>query len=133
MLTDFIQAKPKKIKLDIKRCGRPLMNIKLPTIAYLPPLEKACYINQVPIRNYQKYESSAEFKIQLNCYLSRHPHLTFKMFHRYDIAPTQIIFYDNTKKCNVAILLKDFREYEPNNTGGYKSVAISLDDVHEKR
>ncbi len=109
------------------------MNIKLPTIAYLPPLEKACYLNQVPIRNYKEYESSTEFKIQLNCYLSQHPHLIFKTFHRYDNQPAQIIFYNNTTKYNVAVLVKEFREYEPDNVGGYSSIAKSLDDILEKR
>ena len=116
MLTDIY--KPRRIKLTVEKVGRPLMNIKLPHIAYLPPLEKGYYPNQVPIRNYKDYESSVEFKVQLNCYLSTHPHLTFKTFHRYDNTPAQIIFHDNTKHVNIAVLLKEFREYDADNVGG---------------
>lgn len=133
MLTDFVVSRPKKIKVTEKKCGRPLMNIKLPTTAYLPPLEKACYVNQVPIRNYQKYESSQEFKVQLNLYLSKHPHLTFITFHRYGNQPAQIIFKNTSTGVQVAVLVKEFREFNPDHTGGYTSIAKSLDDIQQRR
>lgn len=131
MLTDIF--KPKKIKLTVKRVGRPLIHIKLPTIAYLPPLEKACYINQAPIHNYQKYQTSSEFKVCLNCYLSQHPHLEFITFHQYEHAPTQVIFKNTRLNTKVAVLLSEFREYEEIKVGGYVSIAKSLDDILEKR
>lgn len=133
MLTSFVESKPKRILITEKKAnGRPL-HIKLPHVAYLPPLEKACYINQVPIRNYQKYQTSQEFKVQLNCYLSQHPHLEFITFHRYGDNPAQVIFKNKSNGVQVAVLVSEFREYTEIKVGGYRSIAKSLDDVLEKR
>ena len=131
MLTDIY--KPKKKLLTVKTVGRPLMNIKLPTIAYLPERGKTSFTNHTPIHNYQDYANSAEFKVLLNCCLSKNPHLQFKTFHKYGDNSPQLIFINTRNNKQIAILLSEFRDYDEIKVGGYSSIAKSLDDVLEKR
>jgi hypothetical protein len=131
MLTDLY--KPKRIKLTEKKVGRPLMHIKLPTIAYLPNRGNTSFPNETRIHNYQEYKNSQEFKILLNCYLSKNPHLQFVTFHKYGDNPPQLIFINMRNNKKICILLSEFREYDEIKVGGYSSIAKSLDDVLEKR
>jgi hypothetical protein len=137
MLISTLVRKEKVIKVKLPTDSmietRTPLRVKLPNVAYLPPLEHGSYQNTVPIRNYKKYETGQEFKATLSCYLSKHPHLQFETFHRYDNNPPQIIFLNTTNNRKVSILVSEFREYNPLLCGGYKSIARSLDDVLEKR
>jgi hypothetical protein len=89
--------------------------IRIPNsnISYLPS-EKKFFVATPKVVDRKTWYNTKSFSIVLALYVSKHPHLEFQSFHKYEDNSPQVIFIDTRKHVRVAVNIDEFIQYRSN-------------------